>query len=89
MQQFTDCPYENWRYEGKHPAMVIFYFWDGRVRQLGYEPDGTVYDNFWWPAPDRLKPGDAAWWMVDFTHGSDPTFQHHADPRKKPNPRNA
>lgn len=82
MQQFTDCASENWRYKGKHPAMILFYYWDGRVRQLGYDPDGTVHENFWWPDSLRLKPGDAAWSNVDFTCGSDPAFQQHADPRK-------
>jgi hypothetical protein len=79
--QLGECPYEQWRYEGKHPAGIWFYFWDGRVRQIGYEPNGSVDNDFWWPT--RLKPGDSYWLDVDFSHGSDPAFQHHADPRLK------
>ena len=77
--QFTDNPYVNWQYEGKHPAMVEFYFWDGRVRQHDYEPDGTLRSEFWWP--DSLKPSDGWWSDVDFSQGSDPTFKRHQDPR--------
>jgi hypothetical protein len=81
--QLGECPYDQWRFEGKHPAGIFFYFWDGRVRQVGYEPDGTVYSDQWWP--HRIEPGDD-WFNVDFSQGSDPTFQHHADPRKKGSP---
>ena len=81
MQQFGECAYDQQRYEGKHPCGIYFYFWDGRVRQRGYEPDGTLLDDFWWPTDMRLKPGDGGWGLVDFSHGSDPSFRHHADPR--------
>ena len=87
VQQFGECPYNQHLWEGKHPCEIYYYFWDGRVRQCGYEPDGTVREDFWWP--NRLTPGDDRWSDVDFSHGSDPSFQHHADPRKKPKSRNA
>ena len=79
--QFTDNPSEDWRYEGMHPSLVAFFFWDGRVRQHDYEPDGRVRYDYWWP--DRLKPSDGRWNAVDFTQGSDPIFKHHADPRPR------
>jgi|GEM_PF-3022721 len=82
VQQFGECPYDQHLHEGKHPCGIYFYFWDGRVRQRGYEPDGTLREDFWWPAAMRLKLHDSASWKnVDFSHGSDPNFKHHADPR--------
>lgn len=78
VQQFTDCPYENQRWEGKHPAMVLFVFWDGKVRQRGYQPDGTCYEDFYWNIPSDSHQWDS----VDFTTGSDPYFHNHRDPRR-------
>ena len=87
VQQFGECVYDQHLWEGKHPCGIYFYFWDGRVRQRSYEPDGTLREDFWWP--DRLKSGDARWSDVDFSHGSDPTLKHHADPRSKQKATNA
>ena len=87
VQQFGECSYDQHRSEGKHPCAIYFYFWDGRSRVRGYEPNGTLQEDSW--CPGRLKPGDEEWGVVDFSHGSDPTFKHHADPRKKPKTNNA
>ena len=48
VQQFPDSHYLAPDYEGRHPAMVIYVFKDLRVRQMGFEPDGTVREDFWW-----------------------------------------
>jgi len=81
VQQFGECPYDQWRFESKHPCGVFYFFWDGRVVQRQYEPDGTLVSDGNWK--NRVNPGDAWWQNVDFTHGSDPEFKHHADPRPK------
>ena len=81
VQQFGDNSFEAWQYEGKHPEGVWFYFWDGRVRALTYDPAGTVTSDQWMAA--RVKPGATEWDDVDFGYGSDPKFLHHADPRQK------
>lgn len=62
-----------------HPAMVLYYFWDGRVRQTGYEPNGEVIEDFYWNMPVGKR--NAAWGHVDFSRGSDPTFIKNKDPR--------
>ncbi len=70
-------------YEGKHPCMILFVFWDGRIRQINYEPDGSSHDAQWW----HLGPENQFYWdQVDFTHGSDPLFRNHPDPRTKKTP---
>ena len=51
VQQFPDCEFDAMRYEGKHPAMVIFVMRNGKVHQLDYDPDGRVTSGFWWDAP--------------------------------------
>ncbi|MBB5030860.1 hypothetical protein [Prosthecobacter vanneervenii] len=81
VQQFGECSYDQHHWEGRHPHEIYFFFWDGRVRQCGYEPDGTLLEDFWWPEDMRLKPHDPRWKKVDFSHGSDPMFKRHADPR--------
>jgi hypothetical protein len=67
-------------YEYKHPGLIEYFFWDGRVRQIGYRPDGSVNDDFWWP--EKIKPGDGRWEQADFSYGSDPEFKRHKDPRR-------
>ncbi len=62
-------------YVGKHPAGVMYVFWDGRVRQTGHKPDGTVREDFW----HRV----AHWGRLDYSFGSVPNFERHEDPRKK------
>ena len=69
------------KYLGKHPALVCYVFWDGRVQQYNYEPDGKLMEKpFWWPR--KLEVGNGSWKEVDFSYGSDPTFEKHQDPRK-------
>jgi len=47
IQQYPDCLLERDRYVGKHPAMILYIFEDGRVHQTGFEPDGTMHEDFW------------------------------------------
>ena len=68
-------------YLNGHPAMVLYYFWNKRVRHTGYESNGEVIEDFYWT--DLIKTGDAIWDRVDFNLGSDPTFSRHRDPRLK------
>lgn len=79
VHQYGECSYDNWLYDGKHPCAIWFYFWDGRVRQMEFEPDGKVRSDF--VLPGKLKPGDASWTGADFSVGSDPQFKRHRDPR--------
>jgi len=64
VQQFPDCDGDAYRYEGKHPAMVIYVFRNNRARQVGYEPDGTVHEDFWWDIPK----GDCIWDNLDIRY---------------------
>lgn len=68
-------------YVGKHPATITYFFWNGRVRQCTFAPDGQRLDDFWWP-DDFLKRNPSLWNEVDFSAGSDPQFKFHVDPRK-------
>jgi hypothetical protein len=79
--QYPENPYESWSYAGKHPCNIWYAFWDGRVRQIQYRPDGTVLNDFWWPARLRLMPGNSVWQTFDFSYGSDRSFSRHRDPR--------
>lgn len=36
-------------YIGKHPAEVVYHFWDGRMRSTGYYPDGRIRNDQWFP----------------------------------------
>jgi len=60
VQQFPDCAGEALRFEGHHPALVLYVFKDGRVNQIGFEPDGKVRENFWW----RIKNDDPLWKQI-------------------------
>lgn len=62
-------------YVGKHPAGVIYAFWDGRVRSVTHDPNGKVLDDHW----HRIAP----WNRLDYSFGSDPNFERHEDPRRK------
>ena len=81
VQQLPENPYDQKAWLGKHPSMIEFFFWDGRVQQRDYEPDGTQTDSFWWPS--TMKVNRNLWDQVDFTQGADPTFKQHADPRQR------
>jgi len=69
-------------YVGKHPAGVTYYFWDGRVKQCTFTPEGELLNAFWW-AKDFLNRNTSLWSDVDFSAGSDPHFESHSDPRNK------
>ena len=84
ISQFPEAGRYPWlieSYKGKHPAMILYYFWNGRINQRAFEPDGTETENFWWN--DSLKPGEWIWRVVDYSQGSDPKFIRHRDPRPK------
>ena len=51
VQQFPDCQFEADRYEGKHPAMIIYVFKNNKAHQLVYEPNGAVSGDSWWDIP--------------------------------------
>jgi hypothetical protein len=61
VQQFPDCQYETKAYEGKHPAMIIYVFKNGKAHQLEYNPDGTVESGFWWD----VSKDDSIWDNLD------------------------
>lgn len=65
-----------------HPAMILYFFWDGKVRQTSFEADGRRTEDFFWPF--KAENG-TNWNSVDFSLGSDPFFLKHSDPRKKKN----
>ena len=81
VQQFPDNPYEAPAWEGKHPAMILFVMWNGRVNQLGYEPSGKVRENFWWNIESSEHDYSYIWEQLDYPQGSDSNFMHHRDPR--------
>ncbi|WP_461785113.1 hypothetical protein [Prosthecobacter sp.] len=83
VHQYPENPYEASSYIGKHPCNIWYAFWDGRVRQIQYDVDGTVIDDFWWPEDFKLTQNSDQWNGFDFSFGSDPTFLHHKDPRPK------
>ena len=80
VQQFPDCAYDAPRFEGGHPAMILFVMWDGRVNQVEYEPSGEVSGDFWWKL--ELPRYDYVWEQLDYTQGSDPDFKTHQKPTK-------
>jgi hypothetical protein len=47
VQQFPDCAYDAPRYEGRHPAMVVYLFKGNRIHQMSFAPDGKVEADFW------------------------------------------
>ena len=63
VQQFPDCPHEAANYEGRHPAMILYVFDDGRVNQNGFTPEGAVEEDFWWKA----EPHHPLWERMDRT----------------------
>lgn len=73
--------YDRTRWANRHPAEIDYFFWDGRVYQVLYFPNGDEWDKGWWPY--RIRPGDREWEDVDFSYGSDPSFERHGDPRKE------
>ena len=65
VQQFPDCDEDLDRYCGRHPAMILYVFKDGRVHQLGFEPDGKPCsphaEDFWW----RISNDSWLWSELD------------------------
>jgi hypothetical protein len=57
VRQFPEHRAEAARYEGRHPATIIYVFKDGRANRIDYEPDGAVRQDHWF----RLGPGDPLW----------------------------
>jgi hypothetical protein len=64
--------------DGKHPCMIIYGFWDDRFHQISYTPSGQIEENFWFEISESTT---WIWDGVDFSHGSDPKFAIHPDPR--------
>jgi len=67
-------------YQGKHPASIWYVFWNGDVMSIEYRPDGSVLGESLWK--EYFTPCSWWWGEVDFSRGSDPLFQRHADPRR-------
>ncbi len=61
VQQFPDCSGDAARHEGRHPAMILYVFKNGRVNQNGFEPDGTIREDFWW----SIGPDHYLWDQID------------------------
>jgi hypothetical protein len=70
-------------WEHQHPAMIMYFMWDSTIHEVYYEPDGSRRGEHWGPLNDNFKH---LWGDVDFSHGSDPTFKRHKDPRTKQEP---
>lgn len=81
VQQFPDSSHEASERKGKHPAMILFVMWDGRVNQVGYRPSGEIIEDFWWDLKQGSHDFSYVWEQLDYSHGSDPTFKSHRDPR--------
>lgn len=81
VQQLPDGPDES-SYKGKHPAMILFVLWDGRVNQLGYTPSGEVHENFWWNLRTKTQDFSYLWDQLEYKYGTDPEFKNHKDPRR-------
>lgn len=61
VQQFPDCAGDAPRYEGRHPAMILYVFKDGSVNQNSFAPSGGLLEDFWWKA----APDDWIWTRLD------------------------
>ncbi len=61
VQQFPDCWGDAAQYEGRHPAMILYVFKDGRVNQNGFKPDGMIEEDFWW----KIGPTHYLWEQID------------------------
>jgi len=66
VQQFPDNSADAPDYQGKHPAMILYVFKDGRVNQCGFDPNGNITEDFWW----KLAPGDSMWSEIDRAYAS-------------------
>ena len=68
-------------YDGKHPAQIIYYFWNGRLERLNYLPNGRMFHKEVSKSP--ILAGSPDLDFIDFSYGSDPHFLKHPDPRRK------
>jgi len=85
IQQFPDCVHESPAWDGKHPAMILFVMWDGRVNQVEYEPSGKIRSDWWWDINKEKHDYSYIWNDLDYSHGSDPNFERHQKPHPKAN----
>jgi hypothetical protein len=74
-----DYSYSLAAYNEKHPAEVIYYFWDGRLVDINYSPGGRVIRTQTTPS---IPTGSPQLDFIDFAYGSDPNFIRHTDPRR-------
>lgn len=77
VNQYPDN-FEASAYESRHPAMIMYFMWDSTIHEVYYNPDGTQSGEHWSKVQDNYKH---VWSQVDFSHGSDPAFLRHNDPR--------
>ena len=66
VQQFPDCEGEEAPYEGRHPAMILYVFKNGRVNQTCFTPDGTMEQDFWF----TIEPDDCLWETMDRSYAT-------------------
>ena len=51
VQQVPDNKADATVYRGKHPAMIIYVFKNGKAHQVSYTPSGQIESGFWWDVP--------------------------------------
>ena len=51
VQQVPDNKADATAYQGKHPAMIIYVFKNGKAHQVSYTPSGQIESGFWWSIP--------------------------------------
>jgi len=68
-------------YDGKHPAQIIYYFWNGSLERLNYLPNGRMFHKEVSKSP--ISAGSPDLDFIDFSYGSDPQFKKHSCPRQR------
>lgn len=65
--------------ENSHPAVIQYYFWNGRSRTVEYSPTGKVIGSVWTDANQNEAniATEEFWRDVDFRYGSDPLLERH------------
>ena len=68
------------RNKGDHPFGIVYYFWDDtHVRDVAYDKEGEIVRD---TRRTCFTPTSKSQWSrVNFSYGSDPAFERHADPR--------
>ena len=51
VQQLPDNKSDEAAYKGKHPAMIVYVFKDGKAHQVSYTPSGQIENGWWWDIP--------------------------------------